>query len=161
MQKVFIENTGFLDEETSLLSIVDIRVVRHADITKSPVELGYSIMDYKVIMPIEVVVKCMIKDNAYESVMSRIRQMFANRTATRYFIKTKTEIIPGLILHNVSESQTADKFDAYIIELRFTELITANVVTVPREKQNMKPKDSGVKVPSEPTRKPKFPLFFA
>lgn len=148
VSKVFIENTGFSNDEASLLMPLDIQIIQSADITKSPVELGYNIMDYKVLNPIEVIVKAIIKTSDFDSVMGILKQMYLDRSSTTYYVQTKTDMIDNLILYHIDEGQESDKYDAVVVTLKFCQLILANVTSTPINTDNTNKIDTGNKSPS-------------
>ena len=58
---IIVDAGGFWSDTDALVLPLEISIHQSADITKSPVEIGYNVMDYKVLNPIEISVKAIIR----------------------------------------------------------------------------------------------------
>lgn len=136
------------------VSITDIQVSREATVTRSPIELGYAVMDAKVVQPAEITIKGIIQCSNYDETSARLNRMFIDRTATSYTIITKTRPYTGMMLFSMDESQGTEKYDAVDVTLKFIELMSVQTKTLPKENQNSQNVPSGNKSPKEQPTSP-------
>lgn len=121
------------------------KVVRH------PVETGQVIMDNKVIMPSEITVSCFIEVSHYPEVKDTLMDYLDDTTGERLCdIETKTDAYNNMLLYDIVEKQTKDKYDVVEIDLKFIQRMDANISVLKKSSKNArnpqnKPKtDSGI-----------------
>lgn len=129
-----------------IFSITNVTVTRSANAIKSPVETGHVVFDNKVIMPLEVTMKAIVKAKNWQSVWGTLLRIYNDRTYTFYSVYTRGEIIDNLMLVSMDRDETTDKFDAVDITLKFVQIIYATEQAKQVEnKKDAKTKKSGRK----------------
>lgn len=108
-----------------IFSITDVSVTRSANAIKSPIETGTQIFDNKVIMPLEVTMRAIVKASNWQKVWEILLRIYNDRTYTFYSVYTRGEIIDNLMLVGIDREETSDKFDAVDLTLKFTQIIYA------------------------------------
>lgn len=90
-------------------------VVRH------PVETGQVVMDNKVIMPHEITVSIyLVLDDSYTSVYDNLLTYLDDTTGEKMCdIETKTNAWTNMILYDIVEKQTKDKYDVVEFDLKY------------------------------------------
>lgn len=112
-----VEKAGF--------SINDVEVHRTSNAIKSPVERGHYVFDNKVLMPIEVTVNVLVKEDEWDYVWSELERMYNNRSYEFYTVYTKGEIIGNLMLLELPRKEQPDKWDAVELTLKFVQVMIA------------------------------------
>ena len=139
-----IEKAGF--------SVNNVEVSRTANAIKSPVERGHYVFDNKVLMPLEVTVDILVKEDEWDSVWSELERMYNNRSYEFYTVYTKGEIIGNLMLLELPRKETPDKWDAVELTLKFVQVIIAREgrtyasISNPAKKSDTSTQSTGQKV---------------
>lgn len=124
------------------------KVVRH------PVETGQVIMDNKVIVPSEITVSCFVIVKNYPEVKDMLMEYLDDTTGNMLCdIETKTDAYNNMMLYDLVEKQTKDKYDVVEIDLKFIQRMDARISALKNvsqastnamREQNKPSKDSGV-----------------
>jgi hypothetical protein len=120
------------------------KVVRH------PVETGQVIMDNKVIMPSEITVTCFVEIPHYPEVKDMLMKYLDDTTGGMLCdIETKTDAYEKMLLYDLVEKQTKDKYDVVEIDLKYIQRMDARIDTVKKSSNAIRPQnkpktDSGV-----------------
>lgn len=129
------------------LNPMRITIHNRVTISKHPVETGEVVMDNKVYQPVEVEVNCLVDCEFFDSVMRTLEKLLNDKSGNTFMIRTKTDDIEGLLLYDIIETQTTDKYDVVEITLKFIEQMEAEVQGykgTPMQKQNSPQVDSGM-----------------
>lgn len=136
-----------------IFSITDVSVTRNANAIKSPIETGTQIFDNKVIMPLEVTMRAIVKAKNWQDVWEILLRIYNDRTYTFYSVYTRGEIIDKLMLVGIDREETTDKFDAVDLTLRFTQVIYATEEAKKvDDKKDSNTKNTGQKNTTDPSR---------
>ena len=134
------------------LSVHSVEVDRTANAIKSPVERGHYVFDNKVIMPLEVTVNIIVKENEWDSVWSELERMYNNRSYEFYTVCTRGEVIGNLMLVGLPRKETPDKWDAVELTLKFVQVVIASEgrtyasISNPAKKSDTSTQSTGQKV---------------
>lgn len=115
------------DTNSDSLPVMHIKIHSPTKVATHPVETGSVIMDNKVIEPIEIEATCMLYISAYNNWMDNLCNALYNKSDQTYVIQTKTDLFEDLILEDMIEEQSKDKFDIVTLILRFRQMLKADV----------------------------------
>lgn len=128
------------------LNPMRVTIHNHVTISRHPVETGEVVMDNKVYQPVEVEVNCLVDCEYFDGVMRTLEKLLKDKSGNTFMIRTKTDDIEGLLLYDIVETQTTDKYDVVEITLKFIEQMEAEVQGykgTPMQKQNSPKIESG------------------
>lgn len=134
------------------LNPMRVTIHNHVTISRHPVETGEVVMDNKVHQPVEVEVNCLVDCEFFDSVMRTLEKLLQDKSGNTFMIRTKTDDIEGLLLYDIIETQTTDKYDVVEITLKFIEQMEAEVQGykgTPMQKQNSPKIESGTSYSSQ------------
>lgn len=107
--------------------VTDISVSDSSRVIESPVELGTTMFDNKVLDPIKIRVEGYIKHEDFDSVITKIEDMAWDRSWNFYSVVTKSRAYKNLILKTRIDSQKRDMFDVISYTLEFVEVLFSEV----------------------------------
>lgn len=141
------DNGSYKNDSIPGLHPMRVTIHNHVTISRHPIETGEVVMDNKVYQPVEVEVNCLVDCEFFDSVMRTLEKLLQDKSGMTFMIRTKTDDIEGLLLYDIVETQTTEKYDVVDITLKFIEQMEAEVQGykgTPMQKQNSPKVDSGM-----------------
>jgi len=119
--RVYFTDTESGEEIWSDAKIMTVSNNPEALVMQHPTETGTSIMDHRVIMPIETSVRLILEKDVYRDVYSSIQEY--NQSAKLVDIHTRTGINSNMAIVAFPHEEDPEIFDAILIEIHFREMI--------------------------------------
>lgn len=130
------------------------KVTEVAEVMTHPVEDGTSIVDHKVIKPIEIDLSVIINSEDYRNVYESIKTTFQNSTLLN--VQTMATTYRSLIISAMPHDEDSAMYEALSIGIKLTEVKIAKVefgsktrVSNPRNANNSKTSDNGKQQPQQ------------
>lgn len=110
-----------------------------------PLEDGSSIVDHKIILPIEVELSMVVQSADFRSVYDQIKRYYLG--AELLSVQTRTGVYNSMVIQGMPHDETPDFYDTISIALKLKEvkLVTAQFGTLPPRKVKRKEDSSTVK----------------
>lgn len=119
--RVYFTDSESGDEIWTSAKVMGSSVSPEALVMQHPVETGTSIMDHRVIQPVEVSVRLMLEKDNYRDVYSAIQEY--HKSANLVEIHTRTSIYSNMEIVAFPHEEDPEYFDAIPIEIHFREMI--------------------------------------
>jgi hypothetical protein len=99
---------------------------------KHPIETGATITDHVIYEPTELDFSIIIQSEDYQNTYQRIKQLYLN--ATLLIVTTKADTFTNQLITELPHEETAEFFDAIVMELRLQEVLfaTSRFTVIPR-----------------------------
>lgn len=109
-----------------------------------PLETGATVIDHRVIQPIEIEFSMILPNGEYRNIYQQIKQIYLN--ATLLIVQTKTASYSNMVIQSLPQEQDPEMFDAVLIALKLREVqfATSTVTIIPRNPVNNSTVDRGI-----------------
>lgn len=109
-------------------------VKEEAKVMEHPLEDGSSIVDHKIILPIEVDLSVIIQSADFRSVYDQIKRYYLG--AELLSVQTRTGVYNSMVIQSMPHDESPDMLDTVAIALKLKEvkLVTAQFGTLPPRK---------------------------
>ena len=161
LYNAYVNIGGGFGQDNGSLAITHLVIHTPTKVAKHPVESGSVKMDNKVLEPIEIEATCILYISEYDTWMQRLYKALDDKSDTTYTVQTKTDVYENLVLRDIVETQSKDKYDVVELKLKFIEMMKANVSKeearggqgTPQNSQDSKNVNSGEAAPLNPGAK--------
>lgn len=114
------------NETWEQFKITKIRPKKPSRIAKTPLETGAVSIDNKVIDPIEISVTGYLEERFYDSFMDFLNKWRENRKWEFLRLSSKFEIFDNLILLDITQEETAERFDVAEVTITLMKVLMEN-----------------------------------
>ena len=97
-------------------------VTPRAKLMDHPLETGQIISDYKITLPVEVTIQLLIPALYYRDTYQEIWNLW--QTSTTLTVQTRVSSFGNMIISEQPHTETPEKFDAIVMELKFRQVLT-------------------------------------
>lgn len=137
-----VDVVGVFDKDFNQV-LVDARPVKctvkeDSKVMEHPLETGASIVDHKIILPIEIELSVVIQSEKYKDVYDQIKKRFLD--SELFSIQTKTGVYNSMVIQSMPHDESPEMFDTVGVAIRFKEvkLVTATFGKLPPKKVKKK-----------------------
>ena len=129
------------------------------DLMKQPLETGATIVDHKVIQPIEAELSLIIPHNQARNTLQEIKQLWSD--GTLLIVQTPGDVYDNMVIEALPHEFNADMYNAVAIALKLTQVQYATTTTkiVPRNPVNNSTVDRGTQQTTDPSEKKNSAAF--
>jgi len=132
--------------------ILKILVSHDSQAMQHPLETGATIIDHKILLPIEIEISVILNTATYQQTYEQIKQLF--ETSEQLIVQTKTDTYENQILINIPHEENPATFNTITMSLKFRQLIfaTTELQTItPANPANSDTVARGQQPPTPPT----------
>jgi hypothetical protein len=94
-------------------------VKEEAKVMEHPLETGATIVDHRIILPIEIELSLVLQFADYQDAYNQIKQFYLN--ATLLIVQTKSGVYPNLLIAAMPHEETPEMYDALAVSLKLQE----------------------------------------
>lgn len=130
------------------------KITENATVMTHPVEDGSTIVDHKIILPVEIELSMILSSDDYRSVYQTIKEIFKNSTLLT--VQTRSGTYRSMIISSMPHDEDPEMYDAISLALKLTEVKFAKYTTgaapkvsKPKDTRNSKTMDGGKKQTDE------------
>lgn len=124
-----------------------------AKVMEHPVETGATIVDHRIILPIEIELHMAIHTNDYQNVYNQIQENYYN--STLLVVQTRSGIYENQLIQSMPHEESPDTYDllTLILNLKQVQFVTAQYGTAPKNPTNVNTVNRGAQQSTEPSPK--------
>jgi hypothetical protein len=104
-------------------NILKAQVLRGAKTMEQPLESGATVVDHRIILPIEITLDMMVPTTSYKAVYQQIGQIFI--LATLLSVQTRADVYDQLIITEMPHEESPDRIDKLLLSLRLKQVLFA------------------------------------
>jgi Dit-like tail protein len=103
---------------------------------EQPLETGATIVDHRIILPIEIELSMILRPSEYRDTIANIKQLWLN--ATLLIVQTRSGVYPNQVIQSLPHEEDPDYYDTLVVALKLKEVqfVTAKYEPVPRNPGN-------------------------
>lgn len=123
MMNTMTELYGIYDDEYNLVFpdavITTASITEEADLMTHPLEDGASIVDHRVIKPVQIQISMTLNPDTYQDTYKLVKQAFMGNDV--FTINTKAGIYNNMALAGIPHEESPAQFDTIVLALKFIE----------------------------------------
>jgi hypothetical protein len=118
-------------------------VKEEAKLMEHPVETGITIVDHRIILPVEIELSMILSPNDYQNTYNQIREFYLN--ATLLIVQTRAGVYTNQLIQSMPHEEDPALYDTLSIALSLKEVqfVTAKYSNTPKNKSNSNTSDRG------------------
>jgi len=129
-------------------------VKEEAKLMEHPVETGITIVDHRIILPIEIEISLILPSADYKNTYNQIRELYLN--ATLLIVQTRSGVYLNQLIQSMPHEEDPSMYDVFSIALscKQVQFVTASFSNTPAKSSNTNTADRGTqqsKTVSRPT----------
>lgn len=90
---------------------------------EQPLETGATIVDHRIILPVEIDIDLFLSSSVYRTTMDEIKQLYNNGSSL--VVHSRSGIYDNLFIQDIPVEETAEKFDTLSIKMKLKEILVA------------------------------------
>lgn len=93
---------------------------------EQPLENGATVIDHRIILPIEIDIELFLPSSIYRTTIDEIKQLYSN--ASFLIVHTRSGIYDNLFIQDIPNEESSDKFDSLTVKMKLKEamLVTSS-----------------------------------
>jgi hypothetical protein len=127
-------------------------VTQNSQAMQHPLETGATIIDHKILLPVEIELSIVLAVETYQETYEQIKQLY--ETSTQLLVQTKADTYENQILISIPHEENPATFNTITMSLHFRELLFVTATTqtiVPLNPAYTDTVARGQQPPTEPT----------
>lgn len=126
-------------------------IKQHARLMKQPLENGATVVDHRIILPIEIELSLVLNSADYIDVYQQIQQLFS--TGESLVVQTRSGIFQNQVIASLPTEESPDMYDTLSVALKLQEIqyAGATVTIQPKNPPDTPTSDNGNQQPTTPT----------
>ena len=119
-------------------------VKEEAKVMEHPIETGGTIVDHRIVLPVEIDLSLVINANDYQDTYAQIKEYYLN--STLLVVQTRSGVYQNQIISSMPHEEDPSQYDVLSVALSFKQIqfVTAKFAASPRNASNKKTVDRGV-----------------
>jgi hypothetical protein len=119
-------------------------VKEEAKVMEHPVETGATIVDHRIILPVEIELSLILTPTDYQNTYDKIKEAYLN--STLFIVQTKSGIYENQLIQSMPHDESPDNYNTILIALNLKQVIfvTAQYGTTPKNASNTNTTNRGV-----------------
>lgn len=132
---------------------IKVTVVPKQELMKHPLETGATVVDHKVIQPLEIEMALIIPNGEYRDTLQEITQLWTD--GELLIVQTKSGVYENMVIEALPNEETPDMYNAINVALKLVQVTYATTTTkiVPVDPKNASTVDRGTQQTSDASEK--------